>query len=155
MAKVPIKLKVNGESHQREVEPRMTLLDFIRNELNLTGTKEGCGEGDCGACTVVVNGKAVNSCIMLAVEADGADVLTIEGVADGDNLHPLQQAFIEYGAIQCGFCTPGMIMMAKTFLENNPRPTEHEVRKAIAGNLCRCTGYDKIVKSILAVAGKA
>jgi len=155
VAKVPIKLKVNGESHQREVEPRMTLLDFIRNELNLTGTKEGCGEGDCGACTVVVNGKAVNSCIMLAVEADGADVLTIEGVADGDNLHPLQQAFIEYGAIQCGFCTPGMIMMAKTFLENNPRPTEHEVRKAIAGNLCRCTGYDKIVKSILAVAGKA
>jgi len=155
VSKVPIKLKVNGETHQKEVEPRMTLLDFIRNELNLTGTKEGCGEGDCGACTVVVNGKAVNSCLMLAVEADGADVLTIEGVADGDNLHPIQQAFIEYGAIQCGFCTPGMIMMAKTFLEDNPRPTEQEVRKAIAGNLCRCTGYDKIVKSILAVAGKA
>ena len=152
--KVPIKLKVNGETHQVEVEPRMTLLDFIRNELNLTGTKEGCGEGDCGACTVVIDGRAVNACLTLAVEADGCDVLTIEGVADGDKLHPLQQAFIEYGAIQCGFCTPGMILTAKTFLENNRKPTEQEVRKAIAGNLCRCTGYDKIVKSILAVAGK-
>lgn len=152
--KVPIKLKVNGETHQVEVEPRMTLLDFIRNELNLTGTKEGCGEGDCGACTVVIDGRAMNACLTLTVEADGCDVLTIEGVADGDRLHPLQQAFIEYGAIQCGFCTPGMILTAKTFLENNRKPTEQEVRKAIAGNLCRCTGYDKIVKSILAVAGK-
>ncbi len=152
MSKVPIKLEVNGENHEREVEPRMTLLDFIRNELNLTGTKEGCGEGDCGACTVVVDGSAVNACLMLAVEADRKEVLTIEGVADGDNLHPLQQAFIENGAIQCGFCTPGMILSAKTFLENNPRPTEQEVRVAIAGNLCRCTGYDKIVKSILAAA---
>ncbi len=152
MSKVEIKLKVNGETHLMEVEPRMTLLDFLRNELNLTGTKEGCGEGDCGACTVVVDGIAVNSCIMLAVEADGKDVLTIEGVADGDNLHPIQQSFIEKGAIQCGFCTPGMILTAKTFLEENPSPTELEVRKAIAGNLCRCTGYDKIVKSILAVA---
>ncbi len=152
MSKVPIKLEVNGETHEREVEPRMTLLDFIRNELNLTGTKEGCGEGDCGACTVVVDGSAVNACLMLAVEADRKEVLTIEGVADGDNLHPLQQAFIENGAIQCGFCTPGMILSAKTFLENNPRPTEQEVRVAIAGNLCRCTGYDKIVKSILAAA---
>ncbi len=152
MSKVPIKLEVNGETHEREVEPRMTLLDFIRNELNLTGTKEGCGEGDCGACTVVVDGSAVNACLMLAVEADRKEVLTIEGVADGDNLHPLQQAFIENGAIQCGFCTPGMILSAKTFLESNPRPTEQEVRVAIAGNLCRCTGYDKIVKSILAAA---
>lgn len=152
MSKVEIKLQVNGETHLMEVEPRMTLLDFLRNELNLTGTKEGCGEGDCGACTVVVDGMAVNSCIMLAVEADGKDVLTIEGVADGDNLHPIQQSFIERGAIQCGFCTPGMILTAKTFLEENPSPTELEVRKAIAGNLCRCTGYDKIVKSILAVA---
>lgn len=155
MSKVEIKLKVNGETHLMEVEPRMTLLDFLRNELNLTGTKEGCGEGDCGACTVVVDGMAVNSCIMLAVEADGKDVLTIEGVADGDNLHPIQQSFIENGAIQCGFCTPGMILTAKTFLEENPSPTELEVRKAIAGNLCRCTGYDKIVKSILAVAESA
>ena len=153
MSKVQIKLKVNGEDHQKEVESRMTLLDFLRNELNLTGTKEGCGEGDCGACTVVVDGAAVNSCIMLAVEAQGRDVLTIEGVSDGNELHPIQQAFIEHGAIQCGFCTPGMILSTKTFLEDNPSPTEVEVRTAIAGNLCRCTGYDKIVKSILAVAG--
>ena len=153
MSKVQIKLKVNGEDHQKEVESRMTLLDFLRNELNLTGTKDGCGEGDCGACTVVVDGAAVNSCIMLAVEAQGRDVLTIEGVSDGNELHPIQQAFIEHGAIQCGFCTPGMILSTKTFLEDNPSPTEVEVRTAIAGNLCRCTGYDKIVKSILAVAG--
>jgi carbon-monoxide dehydrogenase small subunit len=155
VSKVQIKLKVNGETYQREVEPRMTLLDFLRNELNLTGTKEGCGEGDCGACTVVVDGAAVNSCIMLAVEAQGRDVLTIEGVAQDGELHPLQKAFIELGAIQCGFCTPGMILSAKTFLETNPSPTEAEVRTAIAGNLCRCTGYDKIVKSILSVAGSA
>jgi carbon-monoxide dehydrogenase small subunit len=155
VSKVEIKLRVNGEPHQRGVEPRMTLLDFIRNELNLTGTKEGCGEGDCGACTVLVNGIAVNSCLMLAVEADGTEVLTIEGVADGDQLHPIQKAFIEYGAIQCGFCTPGMILSAKSFLATNPSPSEQEVRKAIAGNLCRCTGYDKIVKSIMSLAGGA
>jgi carbon-monoxide dehydrogenase small subunit len=147
-----IRLKVNGESYELLVEPRRTLLDVIREDLCLTGTKRGCDTGDCGACTVLINGMPVNSCLVLAVDAQDKDIMTIEGIAQDGQLHPIQEAFINHGAIQCGFCTPGMIISAKALLDNNPRPTELEVRKAIAGNLCRCTGYDKIVKAILAVS---
>jgi carbon-monoxide dehydrogenase small subunit len=148
-----IRLTVNGEQREVLVEPRQTLLDMLRYDLGLTGAKEGCGDGNCGSCTVLVNGQAVNSCLVFAVEMDGQDVTTIEGLAQGGVLHPLQQAFVEEGAVQCGFCTPGMIMMAKALLEANPHPSESEIRESIAGNLCRCTGYDKIVKAILKVAG--
>ena len=150
--KKSIKLKVNGETHEVAVEPRKTLLDVIRDDLGLTGTKKGCDQGGCGTCTVIFDGKVVNSCLVLAVEAEGKDVLTIEGLAKGAKLHPIQEAFINHGAIQCGFCTPGMIMSAKVLLDKNPNPTEKEVRDAIGGNLCRCTGYVKIVEAILAVA---
>ena len=146
-----ISLNVNGRSHSLEVDSQRTLLDVLRRDLGLTGTKEGCGMGDCGTCTVLLNGKPINSCLTLAVEADGQKVETIEGVATNGKLHPVQQAFIDHGAVQCGFCTPGMILSAKALLEDNPRPTELEVRTYIAGNLCRCTGYDKIVKAIMAV----
>jgi len=146
-----IRLKVNGEPYELLVEPRKTLLDVIREDLCLTGTKKGCDTGDCGACTILINGMPVNSCLVLAVDAQDKDITTIEGIAQDGQLHPLQEAFINHGAIQCGFCTPGMILSAKALLDNNPRPTELEVRKAIAGNLCRCTGYDKIVRAILAV----
>ena len=146
-----IRLKVNGEPYELLVEPRKTLLDAIREDLCLTGTKKGCDTGDCGACTILINGMPVNSCLVLAVDAQDKDITTIEGIAQDGQLHPLQEAFINHGAIQCGFCTPGMILSAKALLDNNPRPTELEVRKAIAGNLCRCTGYDKIVRAILAV----
>ena len=146
-----IRLKVNGEPYELLVEPRKTLLDVIREDLCLTGTKKGCDTGDCGACTILINGMPVNSCLVLAVDAQDKDITTIEGIAQNGQLHPLQDAFINHGAIQCGFCTPGMILSAKALLDNNPRPTELEVRKAIAGNLCRCTGYDKIVRAILAV----
>lgn len=145
-----INLKVNGETYEVAVEPRKTLLDVIRDDLGLTGTKKGCDQGECGTCTVIFNGKAVNSCLVLAVEAEGKDVLTIEGLAKGTKLHPIQEAFINHGAMQCGFCTPGMIMSAKVLLDKNPNPTEKEVRDAIGGNLCRCTGYVKIVEAILA-----
>ena len=147
-----IRLKVNGEPYELLVEPRKTLLDVIREDLCLTGTKKGCDTGDCGACTILINGMPVNSCLVLAVDAQDKDITTIEGIAQDGQLHPLQEAFINHGAIQCGLCTPGMILSAKALLDKNPRPTELEVRKAIAGNLCRCTGYDKIVKAILAVA---
>jgi carbon-monoxide dehydrogenase small subunit len=147
-----IRLKVNGRERQVEVEPRQTLLDALRNGLGLTGTKEGCGNGNCGSCTVLLNGKAVNSCLVFAVEAAGQEITTIEGLYQEGNFHPLQQAFIDEGAVQCGFCTPGMILTAKAFLDSNPHPTEAQVRLAIAGNLCRCTGYDKIVRAILKVA---
>ena len=146
-----IRLKVNGEPYELLVEPRKTLLDAIREDLCLTGTKKGCDTGDCGACTILINGMPVNSCLVLAVDAQDKDITTIEGIAQDGQLHPLQEAFINHGAIQCGFCTPGMILSAKALLDKNPRPTELEVRKAIAGNLCRCTGYDKIVRAILAV----
>jgi len=146
-----IRLKVNGEPYELLVEPRKTLLDVIREDLCLTGTKKGCDTGDCGACTILINGMPVNSCLVLAVDAQDKDITTIEGIAQDGQLHPLQEAFINHGAIQCGFCTPGMILSAKALLDKNPRPTELEVRKAIAGNLCRCTGYDKIVRAILAV----
>ena len=147
-----IRLLVNEEPVSVFVEPHWTLLRIIRNELGLTGTKEGCGEGDCGSCTVLIDGKAVNSCLVLAVDVDGRKVTTIEGLAQGTDLHPLQKAFLEKGAVQCGFCTPGMILTAKSLLDQNPCPSEEEIRYAIAGNLCRCTGYVKIVDAIQAVA---
>lgn len=150
--KKEITLTVNGERYEVAVAPHKRLLDVIRNELELTGTKEGCGTGDCGACTVIMNGRPVNSCLIFAVDANGADILTIEGLAQGTKLHPLQRAFIDYGAIQCGYCTPGMILSAKALLDENFDPTEEEVRRGIAGNLCRCTGYVKIVEAILAVS---
>lgn len=147
-----IALTVNGESAEVYVEPWKTLQQILHDELGLTGTKEGCGTGHCGACTVLIDGKAVKSCLVLAPLARGRDICTIEGLAGKDKLHPLQQAFIDYFAVQCGFCTPGMIMTAKALLDENPRPTEEEVRDGIRGVLCRCTGYVSIVEAILAVA---
>jgi len=152
--KHPIRLTVNGEGYDFSVEPKKTLLDFLREDLEFTGTKRGCDNGECGACTVLLNGRPVNACLVLAVEADGQEVVTIEGLADGPRLHPLQQAFIDHGAVQCGYCSPGMILTAKALLDDNPRPTEMEVKKAIAGNLCRCGTYNKVVKAVLSVAGK-
>jgi len=153
--KVQLQLKVNGMAYKMEVEPRRTLLELIREDLELTGTKEGCGLGECGTCTVLLDGRPIKSCITLAVQANGREVTTIEGVEGADGtLHPIQQAFIDHGAIQCGFCTPGMVLSAKALLDENPRPTEMEVKQAIAGNLCRCTGYQKIVEAILSAAGK-
>lgn len=150
--KEKITLQVNGEEFSVDVEPHWTLLDVLRRELGLTGTKKGCDHGDCGACTVLIDGKAVNSCLVLAVAAEGKEIITIEGLARDGDLHPLQKAFIEYGAIQCGYCSPGMILSAKALLDENPHPAEEEIRKNIAGNLCRCTGYVKIVEAITAVA---
>jgi len=147
-------LKVNGEKYQVEVEPQEILLDVIRDKLNLTGTKRGCDTGDCGACTIIMEGKAVNSCLVLALEANGKEIVTIEGLAKEGQLHPLQEAFVQHGAVQCGYCTPGMIMSAKALLDENRNPTEEEIRKAIAGNLCRCTGYAKIVQAIQVVADR-
>ena len=153
MDKYTISFKVNGELKTVEVEPDLLLVDLLRERLGLTGTKVGCREGDCGACTVLVDGKACNSCLILAVEVDGKEITTIEGLGDYDKLHHLQQAFIEEGAVQCGFCTPGMILSAKALLDENPHPSEAEIRRAISGNLCRCTGYAKIVAAIAKVAG--
>lgn len=147
-----IKLTVNGNLYELFVEPNETLVDVIRNKLDLTGTKEGCGTGDCGACTVIVNGKPVNSCLMLAIEADGQEILTIEGLTKDDKLHPIQKAFINEGAIQCGYCIPGMVLSAKALLDENPNPTGEDIKFGIAGNLCRCTGYIKIIKAIQAAA---
>jgi len=147
-----IALKVNGESHEVAVEPRMTLLELLRDMLGLTGTKNGCSLGNCGSCTVLVNGKPVASCLVLAVEAQGKEVMTIEGLAQNGELHPMQQAFIDHGALQCGFCTPGMILSAKALLDENPDPTEDEVKEALSGNLCRCTGYTDAVNAILDLA---
>jgi len=150
-----VQLRVNGEIHELMVEPRWSLLHVIRDKIGLTGTKRGCDHGDCGACTVLLDGAAVNSCLVLAVEARGRDVTTIEGLVRNGKPHPLQEAFLEYGAIGCGFCTPGMIMSAKALLDEMPHPTERQVREAIMGNLCRCTGYVKIIKAILAAAGRS
>jgi aerobic-type carbon monoxide dehydrogenase small subunit (CoxS/CutS family) len=147
-----ITLIVNGETYCLEVELDEILVDILREKLGLTGTKKGCATGDCGACTVILEGRAVTSCLVLAVSADGKKITTIEGLAKNGELHPLQQSFIDYDAVQCGFCTPGVIMMAKSILDENPDPTEEEVRAGIAGNLCRCTGYSKIVEAILAAA---
>lgn len=149
-----IQISVNGELYGLSVEPKKTLLDLLREDLELTGTKKGCDHGECGACTVLLNGQPVQACLVLAVEADEKEVLTIEGLADGSRLHPLQEAFIRHGAVQCGYCSPGMILTAKALLDENPRPTEMEVKKAIAGNLCRCGTYNKVVKAVLSVAGK-
>ena len=150
-----IRLTVNGKDYEVQVKPSATLLDVIREDLGLTGTKEGCGVGECGACTVIIENKAVNACIMLAIEANGKNITTIEGLADGGKLHPVQQAFVDNGAVQCGFCTPGMVLSAKNLLEKNPKPTEGQIREALSGNLCRCTGYQKIVEAVQAAAKSA
>ena len=149
MKTLTIQVTVNGEAFCKTVGVNMTLLEFLREELHLTGTKLGCNEGECGACTVLVDGKPVNSCLMLAVEADGAEIFTVEGLAKDGTLHPLQEAFIEAGAVQCGFCTPGMLMSAKALLDKYPKPTAQQIRKELEGNICRCTGYDRIVKAII------
>ncbi len=149
-----IQLTINGQPVEAAVEPNLTLLQLLREDLGLTGTKHGCGLGDCGACTVILDGQPVNSCLVLAIQANGKEVLTIEGLAENGKLHPIQQAFVDNGAIQCGFCTPGMILSAKALLDANPKPTEQEIRMAISGNLCRCTGYQKIVEAIGEAAEK-
>ena len=149
-----IRLTVNGKPFERDVDAETRLLDLLREDLHLTGTKEGCGEGECGACTVLIDGRPVNSCLVLAPQADGADVLTIEGVADGDRLHPIQQAFVDAGGVQCGFCTPGFIMSTYALLRDTPDPTDDEIRSALEGNLCRCTGYGKIVEAVRLTAAR-
>lgn len=147
-----ITLNVNSQSFHLKVEPSDLLVDVLRDELELTGTKVGCGTGDCGACTVLIDGKPVNSCLVLAVTAEGKEILTVEGLADIDDLTPLQQSFTEHGAVQCGYCSPGFLMTAKALLDENSHPTEEEIRVAISGNLCRCTGYAGIIRSIMAAA---
>jgi carbon-monoxide dehydrogenase small subunit len=147
-----IRLRVNGLDYEVYVRSNAILVDVLRDELELTGTNKGCGTGECGACTIIMNGNAVNSCLVLAVDADGAEIITIEGLAREGRLDPLQQAFVDEGAVQCGFCIPGMIMVAKDFLDKTPHPTEEDYQTAISGNLCRCTGYVKIVKAIKKVA---
>ncbi|MCH7698766.1 MAG: (2Fe-2S)-binding protein [Chloroflexi bacterium] len=152
MAKLEVHYTINGRKHEAYIEPNLTLLDVVRDDLRLTGSKEGCGTGDCGACTMIVDGKLVTACLMLAPQADGAEITTIEGVAENGTLHPVQQAFLDKGAVQCGFCIPGMILAGKVLLDQNPKPNDYEIREAIAGNLCRCTGYTKIVEAIAAAA---
>jgi carbon-monoxide dehydrogenase small subunit len=147
-----IKITVNGKTHELQVKPWATLLEVIRDDLGLIGTKEGCGLGECGACTVIMDGNTVNACLVLAPEADGKEITTIEGLAQGDTLHPIQQAFMEQGGLQCGFCTPGVILSTKALLDENPKPTDDQVRRGLAGNFCRCTGYTKIFESIKAAA---
>ncbi len=147
-----ITVRVNGIAEAHETENNRTLLEFLRDDLNLTGTKEGCNEGECGACMVLLDGRAVNSCMVLAVEADGREVTTIEGLADGPALHPLQRAFLAHSAVQCGFCTPGMIVTAFALLKQHPNPTEADVRRALSGSLCRCTGYRQIIDAVLDAA---
>ena len=149
-----IKITVNGKTHELQVKPWETLLEIIRDDLGLTGTKEGCGIGECGACTVIMDGNTVNSCLVLAPEADGKEITTIEALAQGDKLHFIQEAFMEQGGLQCGFCTPGIILSTKALLDENPKPTDEEIRRGIAGNFCRCTGYTKIFESIKAAAQK-
>ena len=149
-----IELKVNGESRTLDVFPMARLLDVLREQLQLTGTKEGCGEGECGACTVVLDGRIVNSCLVPAAQANGAEITTIEGVAQNDQLHAVQQAFIQHGGAQCGICTPGMVLAAIDLLKRNPQPTEADIRNGLAGNLCRCTGYMKIFESVVRACQK-
>ena len=144
---IEVTIKVNGKQYTREIDPLTRLIDFLRDEIKLKGTKEGCGEGECGACTVIMNGRTVNSCLVLAASADGAEILTIEGVS-GIEIHPIQQAFIEVGAVQCGYCIPGMVLSAKALLDKNMGANENQIRESISGNLCRCTGYEKIVEGI-------
>ncbi|HUS70871.1 MAG TPA: (2Fe-2S)-binding protein [Anaerolineae bacterium] len=154
MEKRLIRLLVNGDQHDVAIWPNETLVEVIRDRLELTGTKMGCGEGACGTCTVLVEGRPVRSCLTLAVEAQGKEIVTIEGLAEGGDLHPVQKAFVQRGAIQCGFCSPAMILTGKALLEENPHPTDDEVRRAISGVVCRCTGYAKIVEAVLAAAGE-
>ena len=152
MEKLKIQFKINGKSSSLNVEPHRTLLDIIREDLKLTGTKQGCGQGECGSCTVIMGGKTVNSCLIPAIEADGQEITTIEGLAEGETMNPIQQAFVDHAGMQCGFCTPGMIMYAKVLLDENGNPSEAEIREGIEGNFCRCTGYTKIIESIGAAA---
>lgn len=152
--KYKISFTLNNEKIEHEVESHKTLLKMLREDFDLTGAKEGCGQGECGACTILLDGKPVNSCLVLAVDADGRDILTIEGLSNGTELDKLQASFITHGALQCGYCTPGMIMAAKGLLNENPHPTEEEIKEAISGNLCRCTGYKKIIEAIMEVAEK-
>jgi carbon-monoxide dehydrogenase small subunit len=147
-----VQITVNGRPNEIEVDPWRTLLEVLRDQLNLTGTKQSCAEGHCGACTVLVDGEAVNACLMLALEANGCDILTIEGLAEDGKLNPIQEAFVNYGAVQCGFCTPGMIMATKVFLEENRKPSDEEIKKALAGHLCRCTGYVQVIEAVRAAA---
>ena len=152
MSNIHVSAEVNGDKVEFLCDPRETLLDVLRDRLNLTGTKEGCGTGDCGACTVTIDDRLVCSCLMLGAEANGKSIETIEGMAQGDELHPLQRKFVEHAALQCGICTPGILVAAKNLLEKNPNPNEEQVRYWLAGNLCRCTGYDKIIRAVLDAA---
>ena len=154
MSKHHVSATINGEPVEYLCETQQTMLDTLRDVLGLTGSKEGCASGDCGACTIIVDGKIVCSCLMLGVEAEGKDITTIEGIAQGDHLHPVQQKFLEHAALQCGFCTPGFIVAAKALLDANPNPTETEARYWLAGNLCRCTGYDKVIRAVLDAAAE-
>ncbi|MFP4021475.1 MAG: (2Fe-2S)-binding protein [Halanaerobium sp.] len=149
-----IKLTVNGEERELEVTPYTRLLDLLREDLGLTGVKEGCGKGECGACTVIMNGELTASCLVPAPQADQAEILTVEGLGTKDNLHPIQESFVEAGAVQCGYCIPGMILAGKRLLDENPRPTEKEVRYGLSGNICRCTGYAKIIDAVMMAADK-
>jgi aerobic carbon-monoxide dehydrogenase small subunit len=152
VSRIALSLTINGEGHAVLAEPHHTLLDVLRGDLGLTGTKENCLEAECGACTVLLDGRAVNACILLAAQCQGREVVTIEGLAPAGSLHPLQRAFIDHGAVQCGYCIPGMILSAKAFLDDHTAPTEDEIREALAGNLCRCTGYQKIAEAVAAAA---
>jgi len=153
MKEVDIELKVNGKTYQVRIKPWRTLVEVLREDLGLMGTKKSCNEGECGACTLMLDGRSAASCLVLAVDAQGRDILTIEGLSEGENLHPIQESFLKHGGLQCGFCTPGMVMSAKALLDENPTPTLEETRKAISGNLCRCTGYQHIIDSIMAACG--
>jgi len=150
---IPIKCTINNQPYAVVVKEDLRLLDLLRDNLHLTGTKEGCGEGECGACTVIMDGKTVNACMVMAFQAEGSRITTIEGVSQEDGLHPIQRSFLEVGAVQCGFCTPGMVLSAKALLDSNPEPTRNEIRETISGNLCRCTGYNKIVDAIEIASG--
>jgi len=154
MSSIHVSTKINGDPTEYVCEADETLLDVLRNRLGLTGAKEGCSTGDCGACSVTIDGRLTCSCLVLGAEADGHEIGTIEGMANGDKLHPLQKKFIEHAALQCGICTPGFLVAAKSLLDHNPKPTETEVRFALAGNLCRCTGYDKIVRAVMDTAAE-
>jgi len=149
-----INLRINGEPYEVRIKPNTTLVDFLRDKIGLTGTKKGCDTGQCGACTVLLDGKPINSCLVLAADTNGKEILTVEGLGRDGKLHPLQETFMQEGAVQCGYCTSGMLLSAKALLDENPSPGEEEVKKAIAGNLCRCTGYVRIVKAVLVAARK-
>jgi aerobic carbon-monoxide dehydrogenase small subunit len=154
MAKIHVTATINGEEAEFLCEPQQTMLDVLRDELSLTGSKEGCGSGDCGACSIIVDGRLVCSCLMFGAEAAGTDIMTIEGMAQGEKLHPLQQKFLEHAALQCGFCTPGVLVASKALLDRHPNPTEEQARYWLAGNLCRCTGYDKIIEALMDAAAE-